>query len=126
MLTTKPVETSERRSHRRLAIRLPLECTADQDGRPHIWRAVTANISTGGLYFEADSLNGMPDLPTAQTLEVELTVPPGEGHFPYEGRVRSVAEVTRRDLLPPNGDGRPARQRVGIAARFRDPLKLSF
>lgn len=127
VLATKPAEIAERRLHRRLAIRLPVEYTVDRDGRPQTSRAVTHNISTGGLYFEADLLDGVPHyLPVDIPLEIELTIPPGDGHFPYEGRVRSVAEVIRCDTLRSNGNGRPVRQRLGVAARFRDPLRLAF
>ena len=91
-------------------------------------RTVTGNVSTGGLYFEMDLLDDRVPAPELHSvLDVELTVPPGDGHFPYEGRVTAAAEVVRCDSLP----GSPARSpdaplRLGIAARFRDPLKLAF
>lgn len=86
-------------------------------------RSTTRDISTGGLYFEASASDGLPLPDVNSLLAVELTVPPGEGHFPYEGKVRSVAEVLRCEPL--EGPEGPSR-RFGIAARFREPLKFAF
>lgn len=120
---------AERRRHRRLAIRLPVECC--RKGQEGVLRAVTANISTGGVYFETELMNG-----NCQTLEgcspegddlleLELTIPPGEGHFPYERRVRSVLRVVRREEIPVDGGG-GSHGRVGVAGCFREPLKFGF
>jgi len=121
----------ERRKHRRLAIRLPVECCARGQIRGRVIRGTTANVSSGGLYFEVelddvhrhrflDDVLGQDRL-----LEVELTVPPGEGHFPYEGHVRSAVEIVRREELTAAG-GEGGHRRVGLAGRFHDPLKLTF
>jgi len=89
-------------------------------------RGVTSNISTGGIYFEADVSKGVSRLAPDALLDIELTIPPGEGHFPYEGHVNCVAEMVRwEELADVNGIG-PGRRRVGVAARFREPLKLAF
>ncbi len=115
----------DRRQHRRLEIRLPLECHRHVGSEDHVLRATTRNISTGGLYFETDLSDPLLPLEPQSLLSVELTIPPGEGYFPYEGRVRSVAEVLRCDALesPGGGQGSP---RVGVAALFKEPLKLAF
>ncbi|HQA43237.1 MAG TPA: hypothetical protein PK579_01645, partial [Phycisphaerae bacterium] len=77
----------------------------------------------GGLYFEVDVPEDVARPEVNSLIAVELTVPPGEGHFPYEGRVRSVAEVLRYERL----DGpETSSRRFGVAARFREPLKLAF
>ena len=45
----------ERRKHRRLEIRLPLECS-NWGGQPEVrYRTVTLNVSTGGVYFETEA-----------------------------------------------------------------------
>jgi hypothetical protein len=111
----------EQRQHRRLDIRLPLECHPLSSGEGHALRSTTRNISTGGLYFEADISDELPPPEAHSLLAVELTIPPGEGYFPYEGRVRGVAEVLRCEPL-----GSTAARRVGVAAKFREPLKLAF
>jgi hypothetical protein len=92
----------------------------------HPLRSVTSNISTGGLYFEAELSNGFEQPALHSLLTVELTVPPGEGHFPYEGHLKSTAEVTRCERLEPSANGSARGRRIGIAARFREPLKLAF
>ena len=86
---------------------------------------MTRNISTGGVYFEADLSNDLPPPEARSLLSVEMTIPPGEGYFPYEGRVRGVAEVLRCELMGAP-DTSPGSRRVGVAARFREPLKLAF
>ncbi len=117
----------ERRQHRRLDIRLPLECYPVEAGRAQALRTVTTNISTGGLYFELDLIEGVSPPEPQDRLQVELTVPPGDGYFPYQGRVSSVAEVLRCDELPQaESAGGERFARVGVAARFREPLKLAF
>lgn len=117
----------ERRQHRRLAIRLPLECCSADLGREHALRTVTANVSTGGLYFELDLMDEVAVPEIDSLLNVELTVPPGDGYFPYEGRVSSVGEVVWCDSLTRPGDAEAeGPPRVGVGVRFRDPLKLSF
>ncbi len=112
---------TERREHRRLEIRLPLEYRPAAEGAC-AYRTVTLNVSTGGLYFETDS----QDIGPGTLLELELTVPPGDGHFPYVSRVSSVAEVLRARPLAREVSARPGGQRLGVAARFREPLKLSY
>src|SRR5690606_12972522 len=96
----------ERRQHRRLAIQLPLECHRLDGGCSPVLRSNTRDISTGGLYFEAD-VPEVASLPTPDTLfTIELTVPPGEGYFPYQGQIRGVAEVLRCEpLAAPSGEG---------------------
>jgi len=117
----------EKRQHRRLAIGLPLEYYPKHLGKERALRTVTRNISTGGLYFEADLLDSAPAPEVNSLLKVELTVPPGDGYFPYEGRVTSVAEVLRCEALPHAQPGwAGGTPRVGVAARFREPLRLAF
>jgi len=80
---------------------------------------MTHNISTGGVYFDAPV--GL--LRLGADVELVVTVPPGEGYSPYAGRVHGAAEVLR---IEPVAGHSSVMQRVGIAARFRDDLQLSF
>ncbi len=116
----------DRRQHRRLEIRLPIECIPKPGERDQAFRTVTINVSTGGLYFEADMLNGMSVPPLGSVLDFELTVPPGDGHFPYESRLRGTGRVVRclpLDRPSTRGQGdRPAQ--VGIGVRFQEPLRV--
>ncbi len=125
-LATIQNSREDQRERRRLTIQLPVECSSPGGAWERTVRGVTINISTGGIYFEADVSNSVSRLAADALLDIELTIPPGEGHFPYEGRVKSVAEVVRwEELGDVNGVG-PGRRRVGVAARFREPLKLAF
>lgn len=112
----------ERRQYRRLDIELPLECFSTDRGPGHFLRTTTRNVGTGGLYFELELPPDVNAPKVDSRLHVTLTVPPGEGYFPYEGRVTSIAEVVRCDVL----DSAAGTSRVGIAARLSDPLKLDF
>lgn len=89
-------------------------------------RATTRDISTGGVYFEAELGNGVGPGDLAGPLDVELTVPPGDGYFPYEGRVRGVIDVVRCDSITDAASGSASGRRVGIGGSFREPLQLAF
>jgi len=116
----------ERRKDRRLAIRLPLEYYPVNLDSTRAVHTVTRNISTGGVYFEVDVLDDMSVPEVDSDLRVELTVPPGDGYFPYEGRVISVARVLRCSELRPTSRELDMPARIGIGARLSDPLKLAF
>jgi len=58
-------------------------------------------------------------------LDIELTIPPGEGYFPYQGRVSSVAAVVRTEKLAALA-GQISNPRIGVGAAFRESLKLAF
>ena len=112
--------------HHRLAINLPLECSAVGAEEGTAYRTVAINVSSGGLYFEVDC----DEFRKGMLLSMELTVPPGDGHFPYPGRVRGIGEVVRVNKLPGGGLAGPSEgaraQRFGVATSFRTPLKLVF
>ncbi|UCD28292.1 MAG: PilZ domain-containing protein [Planctomycetota bacterium] len=117
----------ERRQHRRLNIRLPLECYPAGTERERVLRTVTRDISTGGMYFEMPLFSEVSVPKINSLLDVELTVPPGDGYFPYVGHVRSVAEVVRCEPLPANEGSQPdLPSHIGVAAKFHEPLKLNF
>ena len=110
-----PVRT-ERRKHRRLEIGLSLAFEAVDREPSTIGTATTINVSTGGVYFGMAQAGLEPGC----MLDVELTIPPGQGHFPYEGRITNRAEVVRVDPI----DAGP--NPWGIAAQFCQPPKLAF
>lgn len=121
---------TERREHRRLNIRLPVEYRPIAQNGGQAIRTVTDNISTGGVYCEMDIPEGITPPQVGSVWEVDVTVPPGDGYFPYHGRATSMAEVIRScepaSSMSASSIGMPAIRRIGIAARFREPLKLAF
>lgn len=119
-------QQSDRRLHRRLVVKLPVECRTKTDDREFVLRAVTGNISTGGVFFETELSNGtVPPAPDTM-LDLRLLVPPGEGHFPYEGRVQCTARVVRSAELSASEHDGVLRRHIGVAARFCEPLRLDF
>ena len=111
----------ERRKHRRLRMALPLEFRRSKMPTAGLCRSVAQDVSTGGIYFETV----LEDLSKGELLDIELTIPPGQGHFPYQGRVSSVAAVVRTEKLPPSAS-QIANPRIGVAATFRQSFKLAF
>ena len=111
----------ERRKYRRLQMHLPLEFRRVSEPATGQHHTVTRDVSTGGIYFET----AMDDLRKGELLDIEMTIPPGEGHFPYQGRVSSVARVVRTEK-PSGSVGRIVNRRMGVGAAFRESFKLSF
>ena len=131
---SKQTAQQEKRCHRRIEMRLPLEYwkAKCEGGQRSPTRTTCRNISPGGVYFEALAKD---DIVAGTMLNLKLTIPPGEGHFPYQGRVSTVCEVVRATAIDvdgqtdANGGGGHSiagYRRMGIAAQFRDILKLSF
>ena len=116
-------ETVEKRQHRRLDIRLPLDFHIENINRGNLWRTVTQNVSTGGAYFETtlDNLN------MGDRLSLALGVDPQDRRFPPEGKITSVGKVVRVKALDGQlpGEG-PAVARYGIGLKFVQPLKISL
>jgi hypothetical protein len=102
-------------------MRLPIECQLE--GCPGLLRSVTQNVSTGGLYFEMDVPAGAVAPRQGASLKFDLTVPPGAGHSPYQGRISGTAELVR---CRPVAAATPTSDRCGIAVRFSRPLNLRF
>ena len=111
----------ERRKHRRLRMALPVEFRRSAELSAGPYRSVARDVSTGGIYFETM----LEDLRKGELLDIELTIPPGEGHFPYQGRVSSVAAVVRTEKLVSLGL-QITNPRIGVAAAFRESFKLAF
>lgn len=112
-LETGAISEDERRQHRRMSIRLPVELQAPRASRPHIVRTLTQNVSTGGMYIESDA----EDFVAGEVLDVALTLPAAEGVSSYPTRARTRALVLRVDSLDD-------RSRFGIAARFVERLRM--
>ena len=120
---------SERRRHPRLPIRLPIAHRVMGAEPPNQRHDFTIDIAAGGVYFSVTD----PPPDVGQKLQFELAIPPGEGHFPYAGKIRGLATVTRREPFgfahgpePVEGPLGAAAQRWTVAASFDKPLDLEF
>jgi hypothetical protein len=109
----------DRRHYHRLDMRLPVEVLPVGVAPAAPIRTTTRNVSAGGIYFEAPA----DVLEAGGEVHLSLSVPPGAGYFPYAGRGTGIAEVVRLDPIGPEGHGHA---RVGVAARFSQPLKFVF
>jgi hypothetical protein len=109
----------ERRTHRRLDIRLPVECSRDGSGSRTRVRTITRNIGSGGLYLEVDG----PDFDVGEQLRLELTIPPAEGVSTTQGKAITIAKVLRVTPGDPASPG--CVRRFGVAAQFLHRLRLS-
>ncbi len=111
----------ERRKHRRLQMQLPLEFSRVSEPAAGQCHSVTRDVSTGGIYFET----AVDDLRKGELLDIKMTIPPGEGHFPYQGRVSSIARVVRTEKDLTSAE-RTANSCMGVGVAFRESFKLSF
>jgi len=109
----------DRRAHRRMELRLPVECRREGQEGEFIVRTITQDICTNGLYLELDE----PGLHKGDLLSIELTIPPSEGVSSDEGRGTCEAEVVRTDRVRRIGE---SFDRHGVALRFLGPLRISY
>lgn len=84
-------------------------------------RAKTANVSTGGLYFETTA----DDIQLDEVLLVDLEVPADKGRFPENAKIATTAEVVRVDPVEDQENNHGVKYSYfGIAAKFQEELKL--
>lgn len=107
----------ERRRHPRLPICLPIAHRSPQDEAGAERHHFTLDVAAGGVCFAGVG----PQPAVGQKLLVEMTVPPGEGHCPYVGRVHGLGTVLRCVPLNKADVGRWT-----AAAKFDAPLQLDF
>ena len=115
--------TTEKRAHRRLDIRLPLDFHPEDMSRGNVWRTVTNNVSTGGVYFETT----LDDINVGDRLSLAIGVDPQDHRFPPEGKITTVGEVVRINSIEEGvlGNNAPI-PRYGVGVKFKQPLKLSL
>ena len=117
------LKVHERRTHRRLDLRLPLEYRKTDAVRGALSHSTTRNVSTGGLFFETMA----EDIRRGDLIDLHLGVPASDDRFPPHGKIVTVGEVVRKSLVS-QADGNAAGgvARYGVAARFKQGLKLTF
>jgi hypothetical protein len=99
-----------------------VECRSNSPEQPVV-RTVTRDVSAGGVCFDVEG----DDVHVGANLVVDLIVPPGDGHFPYSGRIQGDGEVVRVEPYPgTEGSNGKRNPRILVAAQFKDSLKLHF
>ena len=124
MARARVQERIEKRTHRRLAVRLPLAYRRADSPRANGSHMSTINVSTGGVYFETTD----EDLRTGDELVLELNVPEGDERFPPHSKVKTVGRVVRTEVIDGDdeGDGAVRFRRLGVGALVEQGLKLVF
>ena len=110
---SEQTSTADRRSDRRLDIRLPVEVRKANDEPTCSALSVTRNVSTGGAFLEMSRT----DLRVGDRIHVRLSIPPMEGVSPYAQRAECQANIIRVC----EGE----KSEAGIAIRFLDRLRFS-
>jgi len=77
----------------------------------------TTDVGPRGVHFL--TADGAPEV--GEGLAVELTIPPGVGHFPYAGKILGLATVLRCCQA-----ARTPSPCWSVAVRFDRPLHLEF
>jgi len=113
----------DKRSYRRLDMRLPLEYRKPSNPEALFSQSVTANVSTGGVYFETTD----ESLATGDTLAFKLSIPAGDNRFPKNGTISTTGKIIRRVEIEGDLDEiSESHKKIGIAASFHKGFKLEF
>jgi len=112
---------SERRKSQRLPIKLDLSCRKVGSETHKLHTGRTANVSSGGLYFETEAGAFKP----GNLLEVELSIPPRPGVLEFGGKISGLVRVLRADIIHDSPIGTDlAFGRYGVALQFCQSPKL--
>ena len=116
--------TVEKRVHRRLDVKLPVDyCHLDTDRGGDAGRSTTVNVSTGGVYFETTNKN----IKAGDILALELGVTSDDNRFPPDSKIATTGKVLRTAVLENRPDrDKPSYTSYGIAAKFSKGFKLAL
>jgi hypothetical protein len=113
----------ERRRHRRLPMKISLSCSKVGSPAEKARKGVTANVSTGGLYFQtlAATFRG------GSLVRVELSIPPTTGVLESGGTISSFARVLRTHKTQDSDTSTGfSSSKYSVALEFCQPPKLSM
>jgi hypothetical protein len=105
------MDRTEKRRHRRLGANYNISCRKVGSAEERALDGLTANVSTGGLYFQTTA----GAFEKGNLLKVELSIPPTSGLLEFGGKIAGFAKVLRTDS---------AGGRFGVALQFCRPPKL--
>jgi hypothetical protein len=109
------MEHEDRRSYRRVALRLPVTGLGGPAGGADPPAFYTANVSAGGMFLYVPP-EAAPE--PGGAIHFELTVPPGDGYSTAPCCVRGRGRVLRAE---PEEAGR-----YGVAVQFTERLSLGL
>ena len=120
-MITRP--ENEKRIHRRLDMKLPLEYRYAELSESLTLQSITSNVSTGGLYFETTNEALQP----GDVLAFKLGIPPDEARFPKHTTISTVGKVVRSGAVVETDNSKEETViRFGVAAEFQKGFKLVF
>jgi hypothetical protein len=105
------MERTEKRRHSRLGANYNISCRKVGSAENRAFDGLTANVSTGGLYFQTTA----DVFEKGNLLKVELSIPPTSGLLEFGGKIAGFAKVLRTDS---------AAGSFGVALQFCRPPKL--
>ena len=105
------MDRTEKRRHRRLGANYTISCRKVGSAENRAYDGITANVSTGGLYFQTTA----DVFEKGNLLKVELSIPPTSGLLEFGGKIAGFAKVLRTDF---------AAGKFGVALQFCRTPKL--
>jgi hypothetical protein len=90
---TQMMDRTEKRRHRRLGANYNVSCRKVGSAENRAYDGLTANVSTGGLYFSTTA----DVFEEGNLLKVELSIPPTSGLLEFGGKIAGFAKVLRMD-----------------------------
>ena len=115
------MDRPEKRMHRRLDAHYDVSCRIVGSTNAKSYSGRTANVSSGGLYFETSA----EELERGDLLKLELELPPTPGLLEFGGKIAGFAKVLRTENIRGASVGAdPACTKYGVALQFCRPLRL--
>ncbi len=119
LAVTTPVD---KRKHRRLSIRLPIEYFNQESSKSFSGHSHTIDVCTGGVFFETTD----DAISTGDLLSIEISMATENKRFPQNSKILTNAKIVRStQIAPTKKTDNPTLERYGIAAQFTSDFKLS-
>jgi hypothetical protein len=115
------MDRPEKRVHRRLDAHHDISCRIVGSTNAKSYCGRTANVSSGGLYFETAA----EELKRGDLLKLELALPPTPGLLEFGGKIAGFAKILRTEnIRDPTVGADPTCSKYGVALEFCRPLRL--
>jgi len=112
---------TEKRRHPRMPVHYQINCRpADQSGT-NSCSGLAVNASPGGLYFRISNCT----CPPGRIVELDLSIPPGNGTLQRPGRISSFAKLLRVEHVESTKKPDASETHFGVAVQFCRHPKLT-